>query len=71
MLPNELPDATGFDVVIFCTPHKKFKEMDVLSWLGEQRPVILDTSNVLSMNTRTKCRANGVLLESIGRGAGL
>jgi len=71
VLPSELPDATGFDVVIFCTPHKKFKEMDVLSWLGEQRPVILDTSNVLSLNTRTKCRANGVLLESIGRGAGL
>ena len=71
VLPKELPNSPGFDVVIFCTPHKEFKEMDLLSWLGEQRPVILDTSNVLSFDTRTKCRENGVLLESIGRGAGL
>ena len=71
VLPKALPDSTGFDVVIFCTPHREFKEMDLLSWLGEQRPVILDTSNVLSVDTRTRCRANGVLLESIGRGAGL
>jgi len=56
---------------VFTTPHRQFIELDLASWLGNARPVVLDTVNVLSRIQRTRCRSLGVRTESIGRGDGL
>ncbi len=70
-LPATMPDADSFDAVVFTTPHRQFIELDLASWLGNARPVVLDTVNVLSRIQRTRCRSLGVRTESIGRGDGL
>ena len=71
VLPDVFPDPAGFDAVIFSTPHKEFKSLDVARWLGDARPVLLDASNVLSVEKRNSCRKMGVRVESVGRGDGL
>jgi len=66
-----LLEAESFDAVVLATPHLQFKQLDLLSWLGVARPVVLDAVNVLSKSERDRCRAAGVRVESIGRGDGL
>jgi UDP-N-acetyl-D-mannosaminuronate dehydrogenase len=70
-LPNVMPDPTDFDAIILSTPHKEFTNLDVVRWLGTARPVLLDTSNVLTLEKRNSCRNIGVRVESVGRGDGL
>tara|TARA_Y100001934_G_scaffold138229_1_gene166830 strand:- start:5208 stop:6584 length:1377 start_codon:yes stop_codon:yes gene_type:complete len=70
-LYQDLPSASGFDAVVFSTPHNMFREMDVGAWIAPSKPIILDTVNVLSKSDRDWCRAHGVRVESIGRAKGL
>lgn len=70
-LPNKLPDANKFDAVVISTPHTQFFELDLLTWLGNAQPVILDTVNTISKRQRQRCRAVGIRIESVGRGSGL
>ena len=70
-LPAQLPSPKTFDAVVFTTPHQQFVELDLLSWLGEARPIVLDTINAVSKSQRERCRQCGIQIESIGRGDGL
>ncbi len=70
-LPMQLPPPKSFDAVVFTTPHRQFIELDLLSWLGEARPIVLDTINAVSKSQRELCRQFGIQIESIGRGDGL
>ena len=70
-LPAQLPSPEAFDAVVFTTPHQQFIELDLLSWLGEARPIVLDTINAVSKSQRERCRQCGIQIESIGRGDGL
>jgi len=70
-LPEQLPKAEPFDAVVVTTPHRQFQEVDLLSWLGNARPVVLDAVNALLKSQRDRCRSAGVRVESIGRGDGL
>ena len=70
-LPSRLPSPMSFDAVVFATPHRDFVELDLLSWLGEARPIVLDTINAVSKSQRERCRQFGIQIESIGRGDGL
>ena len=70
-LPAELPAAVGVDAVVFATPHREFQALDVPKWLGDSRPVILDTVNVMTDKCRKLCRKAGIQVESVGRGDGL
>lgn len=67
----QLPSPKIFDAVVFTTPHQQFIELDLLSWLGEARPIVLDTINAVSKSQRERCRQFGIQIESIGRGDGL
>jgi nucleotide sugar dehydrogenase len=67
----QLPSPETFDAVVFTTPHQQFVELDLLSWLGEARPIVLDTINAVSKSQRERCRQFGIQIESIGRGDGL
>ena len=66
-----LPSPASFDAVVFAAPHQQFIELDLLSWFGAARPVVLDTVNVVSKGLRDLCRQSGIKVESIGRGDGL
>jgi len=70
-LPEYLPDAEVFDAVVVTTPHRQFRQLDLLSWLGNARPVVLDAVDALLQSQRDQCRSAGVKVESIGRGDGL
>ena len=70
-LPSQLPSPMSFDAVVFATPHRDFMELDLVSWLGDSRPIVLDTINVVAKSKRDRCRLSGIRIESIGRGDGL
>jgi nucleotide sugar dehydrogenase len=70
-LPDKMPGPDSFNAVVFATPHRQFIELDLLSWLDNARPVVLDTVNTVSKSQRDRCRSVGVRIESIGRGDGL
>ena len=40
-LPPELPQPRDVDAVVFTVAHRAYTELDVVSWLGSARPVIL------------------------------
>jgi nucleotide sugar dehydrogenase len=71
VLPVELPSPIGLDAVVIATAHKQFQTLDIPSWLGSVRPVLLDTANVITAEHRRLCRDAGIRLESVGRGDGL
>jgi UDP-N-acetyl-D-glucosamine dehydrogenase len=71
VIPEQLPDAAGVDAVVFAVPHRAYRNLDVLSWLSANRPLIYDCDNVLSRSVRTHLRAAGMTVESTGRGWGL
>ena len=68
---SELPSVMAYDAIVFTTPHSEFKKIDLVKWLGEARPVVLDTVNVVSKAHRSECRDAGIVIESIGRADGL
>ena len=70
-LPAELPAAEGVDAVVFATRHREFQALDIPKWLGDSRPVILDTVNIMTGKCRKLCRKAGIQVESVGRGDGL
>jgi len=70
-LPSSMPSAKIFDAIVIATRHKDFLELDLLKWLGEARPAILDTVNVITLAERRRCRELGIRIESVGRGDGL
>jgi UDP-N-acetyl-D-mannosaminuronate dehydrogenase len=70
-LPSQLPSPVSFDAVVFATPHRDFMELDLVSWLGDSRPIVLDTINAVAKPKRDRCRLSGIRIESIGRGDGL
>lgn len=67
-LPRALPPAAGFDAVIFAVPHREYAELDVLTWLGDARPAVLDGFGVLDADKRRALRDHGCRVGSIGRG---
>lgn len=68
---QELPAPGEFDAVVFAVPHKAYREFDPAAWLGKARPIVFDADNVLPDAARARLRADGVRVESVGRGDGL
>jgi nucleotide sugar dehydrogenase len=68
---DTLPDPSSADVVVFAVPHRAYRELDVLPWLRDAKPLLYDCDNVLSGQMRSKLRAAGIQVESAGRGMGL
>ncbi len=70
-LPEQIPDPLDSDIVVFAVPHRAYRELDVVSWLGGARPLIYDCDNVLKRDMRAALRQAGIRVESTGRGIGL
>lgn len=65
---RELPDPAGFDAVVFAVIHDEYLALDLLGWLGEARPLVVDANHVmLDSQLRDAVRA-GCRVWSIGRG---
>ena len=64
----QLPSPAGFDAVVFAVPHAEYRDIDLVEWLGDARPSVLDGFNVLSAAQRATLVSLGCPLASIGRG---
>jgi nucleotide sugar dehydrogenase len=67
-LPSDIPNASGFDAIVFAVPHAEYQSLDVAQWLGSTRPLILDANNVLSRKQRETLMQTGCPSAAIGRG---
>lgn len=65
---NDLPDASGYDAVVFAVPHKAYRELDLSSWLNGARPFVFDANDVISDSMRLSLQEIGVPQGSVGRG---
>jgi UDP-N-acetyl-D-glucosamine dehydrogenase len=65
---GEPPPLDGVDAVVFGVPHDSYRRLDVEAWLGDARPVVLDSSDVLSRAQRATLAGLGCTLVCIGRG---
>ncbi len=63
-----LPEPAGFDAVVFAVGHAELSDMDVASWLGDRRPLILDANRVLSIDVLRGLAGIGCPVWAIGRG---
>jgi UDP-N-acetyl-D-glucosamine dehydrogenase len=62
------PPLTGVEAVVFAVPHKAYRQLAVEYWLGDARPVVLDSSDVLSSAQRATLAGLGCTIACIGRG---
>ena len=65
---TELPAPSGFDAVVFAVANADYARLDLVEWLGGERPAVLDGNDVLAEGQREDLRAHGVPVASIGRG---
>ena len=68
-IPEDLPSSRELDAAVFTVPHRDYRELDVVAWLGGATIPILDANDVFSAEQREALRASGCRVESIGRGA--
>jgi nucleotide sugar dehydrogenase len=66
--PADLPDPHDFDAVVLAVPHAEYRDLDLATWLGDARPVIVDGFDVLTAAQRDAARQLGCRVSSIGRG---
>lgn len=65
---TRLPDPTGFDAIVFAVPHREYADLDLVSWLRGARKLLLDANHVLTLAQVEALRANGHVLQFVGRG---
>ena len=65
---QELPDPAGFDAVVFAVVHDEYLAIDLLGWLGDSRPVVVDANHVLLDSQLRDAAGLGCRVWSIGRG---
>ena len=67
-LDANLPSASEIDAAVFAVQHTEYHKMDMVEWLGNSTPTILDSNDVLSPKQRSDLVAAGCCVEFIGRG---
>ena len=63
-----LPPAAGLDAIVLAVAHDEYRSLDYEQWLDGSRPLFFDGFNVLTAEQRSRLRALGCRVESIGRG---
>ena len=66
---RDLPEAAGFDAVVFAVAHAPYGDLDFHAWLNGDRPVVFDANDVLTAEQRAALADLGCPVGSIGRGA--
>jgi nucleotide sugar dehydrogenase len=65
---NVLPEPDGFDAIVFAVIHDEYLALDLIGWLGDARPLILDANHVLLDSQLTEAARAGCRVWCIGRG---
>ncbi len=66
---GDLPDAAGFDAIVFTQASPAYRGLDLAAWLGAARGMeVIDANNVLTDDQRRQLREAGCGFTSIGRG---
>jgi nucleotide sugar dehydrogenase len=65
---NELPDPAGFDALVFAVIHDEYLALDLMGWLGEARPLVVDANHVLLDSQLRDAARTGCRVWCIGRG---
>ncbi|HMJ97313.1 MAG TPA: UDP binding domain-containing protein, partial [Thermoleophilaceae bacterium] len=65
---QELPGPDGFDAVVFAVVHDEYLAIDLLGWLGDARPLVVDANHVLLDSQLREAAGAGCRVWSIGRG---
>jgi nucleotide sugar dehydrogenase len=65
---QELPDPAGFDALVFAVIHDDYLAIDLLGWLGDARPLVIDANRVLLDSQLRDAASAGCRVWSIGRG---
>jgi UDP-N-acetyl-D-mannosaminuronate dehydrogenase len=64
-----LPPAGSVDAVVFCVPHKAYRQLDLAAWFcNGARPAVLDTIGLLNDRQWAAVRAAGAAHAAIGKG---
>lgn len=65
---QELPDAVEFDAIVFAVGHDEYLAIDLIGWLGDARPLIVDANHVLLDSQLEDAARSGCRVWCIGRG---
>lgn len=65
---QELPAPAGFDAVVFAVIHDEYLAIDLLGWLGDARPLVVDANHVLLDSQLREAASVGCRVWAIGRG---
>lgn len=65
---QNIPSPQGFDAVVFAVPHQEYLDLDLIDWLQDSQPVILDANCVLKPQQVQALTKSDVNLAFIGRG---
>lgn len=65
---SEFPLPNQIDALVFAVSHGLYKDFDFVGWLGDNKPIVLDTNNVLSDEQIESFKEHGCRVRSIGRG---
>ena len=66
---TDIPDAEGYDAIVFAVPHHDYGNIDFSAWLNTiKKCLVFDANNVLSSCQRQTIKELGHTLLSIGRG---
>jgi UDP-N-acetyl-D-glucosamine dehydrogenase len=64
----KLPLAADVDAVVFAVPHKAYRSLDLVNWLGTAKPIVLDANAVLTSAQRQAVINAGCAFFAIGEG---
>jgi nucleotide sugar dehydrogenase len=65
---TEIPPVNGFDAIVFAVPHDQYRNIAFRDWISNNKVVILDTFNILTLQQRKDLKAIGCKVIYIGRG---
>jgi nucleotide sugar dehydrogenase len=65
---DALPDPDDFDAVVFAVIHDEYLALDLIGWLGDARPLVVDANHVLLDSQLRDAARTGCRVWCIGRG---
>ena len=64
----EIPNAAGFNAIVFAVSHKEFADIDLKKWITKSSTLLFDANNVLTKKQVSEIKENDLNYISIGRG---
>lgn len=69
---GDLPDASNYDLIIFCIPHSEYTSLNLSEWIKDKNKTkVLDAFMVFKTEQRKRYISEGLQIEAIGVSKGL